>query len=94
MYYIAQGDGRYFADALRSLNDRVFFRYGDATEEANPNSSLRNIAGVTNRRKNVFGMMPHCRFGPWQRKRATYFSANLKGSSGLGSASIQHQGKN
>jgi len=64
---IAHGDGRYFADAdtLKSLNDnnQVLFRYCDATgavtEEANPNGSLENIAGVTNKSKNVFGMMPH-----------------------------------
>ena len=32
---------------------------GEATDEANPNGSLRNIAGVTNRAGNVLGMMPH-----------------------------------
>lgn len=64
---IAHGDGRYFADTdtLKALNDnnQVLFRYCDATgavtEEANPNGSLENIAGVTNKSKNVFGMMPH-----------------------------------
>ncbi|RAJ97648.1 phosphoribosylformylglycinamidine synthase [Larkinella arboricola] len=64
---IAHGEGRYFADAdtLKRLNDndQVIFRYcneaGTILEEANPNGSLDNIAGVTNERKNVFGMMPH-----------------------------------
>ncbi|MGV3561075.1 phosphoribosylformylglycinamidine synthase subunit PurQ [Larkinella arboricola] len=64
---IAHGEGRYFADAdtLKRLNDndQVIFRYcdeaGNIIEEANPNGSLDNIAGVTNERKNVFGMMPH-----------------------------------
>ncbi|MFN3784267.1 MAG: phosphoribosylformylglycinamidine synthase subunit PurQ [Spirosomataceae bacterium] len=64
---IAHGDGRYYADAdtLKALNDndQVLFRYcneaGEITEEANPNGSLENIAGVTNAAKNVFGMMPH-----------------------------------
>ncbi|MBX2953043.1 MAG: phosphoribosylformylglycinamidine synthase subunit PurQ [Leadbetterella sp.] len=64
---IAHGDGRYFAneDTLKLLNDndQVLFRYcdelGNITEEANPNGSLQNIAGVTNAQKNVFGMMPH-----------------------------------
>lgn len=64
---IAHGDGRYFADTdtLKALNDnnQVLFRYCDATgavtEDANPNGSLENIAGVTNKSKNVFGMMPH-----------------------------------
>ena len=64
---MAHGEGRYFAnaDTLKSLNDngQVLFRYcdetGAITDAANPNGSLENIAGVTNRDKNVFGMMPH-----------------------------------
>jgi phosphoribosylformylglycinamidine synthase subunit PurQ / glutaminase len=64
---IAHGEGRYFTDAdtLKSLNDneQILFRYcdedGNITPEANPNGSLENIAGVTNKTKNVFGMMPH-----------------------------------
>ena len=64
---IAHGEGRYFAheDTIKALNDneQVLFRYCDETgnisPEANPNGSLENIAGVTNKTKNVFGMMPH-----------------------------------
>jgi phosphoribosylformylglycinamidine synthase subunit PurQ / glutaminase len=64
---IAHGEGRYFTDAdtLKSLNDneQILFRYcdeaGNITPEANPNGSIENIAGVTNKTKNVFGMMPH-----------------------------------
>ena len=64
---MAHGEGCYFADAdtLRSLNDngQVLFRYcdetGAITDAANPNGSRENIAGVTNKGKNVFGMMPH-----------------------------------
>jgi phosphoribosylformylglycinamidine synthase len=64
---IAHGDGRYFADenTLRQLNenDQILFRYcdetGRITDEANPNGSLENIAGICNAAKNVFGMMPH-----------------------------------
>ena len=36
-------------------NHQIVFRY--AAE--NPNGSLNNIAGITNRRGNVLGMMPH-----------------------------------
>ena len=55
---IAHGDGRYFADE-RTLDeledeDRIAFRYLD-----NPNGSLRDIAGVLNKERNVMGMMPH-----------------------------------
>jgi phosphoribosylformylglycinamidine synthase len=46
-----------------NANDQVLFRYcdinGDVTEEANPNGSIQNIAGVMNKKGNVFGMMPH-----------------------------------
>jgi len=64
---IAHGEGRYYAsqDVLKELNEneQVIFRYCDKdgafTKEANPNGSLENIAGVTNKGKNVFGMMPH-----------------------------------
>ncbi|KAA9355163.1 MULTISPECIES: phosphoribosylformylglycinamidine synthase subunit PurQ [Larkinella] len=64
---IAHGEGRYFidADSLNELNDndQIIFRYcdeaGNITDEANPNGSLDNIAGVANERKNVFGLMPH-----------------------------------
>jgi phosphoribosylformylglycinamidine synthase len=41
----------------------VIYRYcnesGQLTEEANPNGSIRNIAGISNEEGNVFGMMPH-----------------------------------
>ena len=64
---IAHAEGRYFADeaTLQALNDhdQVLFRYCDAqasvTPEANPNGSLQNIAGICNRGRNVFGLMPH-----------------------------------
>ena len=64
---IAHGEGRYFADAeiLKSLEDhgQILFRYcnlrGEVTEESNPNGSLNNIAGITNKQGNVLGMMPH-----------------------------------
>lgn len=64
---IAHADGRYFASeaVLNELeaNDQVLFRYcdenGEVTQAANPNGSARNIAGVCNPSRNVFGMMPH-----------------------------------
>jgi phosphoribosylformylglycinamidine synthase len=64
---IAHSDGNYYVDE-RSLariieDDQVLFRYctsdGEPTEEANPNGSLHNIAGICNGDRNVFGMMPH-----------------------------------
>ena len=64
---IAHGEGNYFAssDALKELNDnnQVLFRYcdefGNITADSNPNGSIENIAGVCNKARNVFGMMPH-----------------------------------
>ena len=64
---IAHGEGCYFAepDQLKRLesNGQVLWRYvdekGQATELANPNGSLQNIAGISNERGNVTGLMPH-----------------------------------
>jgi phosphoribosylformylglycinamidine synthase I len=64
---VAHGDGRYVAspDVLDQLEaeGRVVFRYVDAvgavSEDANPNGSERNIAGIINEAGNVLGLMPH-----------------------------------
>ncbi len=64
---IAHADGRYYADEATldelEANDRILFQYCDAagklSESANPNGSLRHIAGICNGRRNVMGMMPH-----------------------------------
>jgi phosphoribosylformylglycinamidine synthase len=64
---IAHAEGNYFAmsDTIKEIedNNQILFRYcnenGEITDEANPNGSINNIAGVTNKNQNVFGMMPH-----------------------------------
>lgn len=64
---IAHGEGRFYADddTIQSLedNDQVLFRYctpdGEITEASNPNGAVNNIAGICNKQRNVFGMMPH-----------------------------------
>ncbi|MCE2900571.1 MAG: phosphoribosylformylglycinamidine synthase subunit PurQ [Gemmatimonas sp.] len=64
---VAHGDGRYTADgdtlARLEGDGQVVFRYvtaaGDPSPAANPNGSLRNIAGIVNAAGNVLGMMPH-----------------------------------
>jgi len=64
---IAHGEGNYYADpdVIRELEAarRVVFRYcdeaGELTEAANPNGSLRNIAGICSEARNVVGLMPH-----------------------------------
>ncbi len=64
---IAHGEGNYYAepDVVDRLekNRQVVFRYttagGDVTDEANPNGSVRNIAGLCNEARNVVGLMPH-----------------------------------
>ena len=61
------GEGNFYCDAptLKSLNDnnQVLFRYcneaGELTPESNPNGALDAIAGICNKGRNVFGMMPH-----------------------------------
>jgi phosphoribosylformylglycinamidine synthase len=64
---VAHGEGNYYAppDVLAALEaaGRIVFRYADArgeiTDEANPNGSLHNIAGICSERRNVVGLMPH-----------------------------------
>ncbi len=64
---IAHMEGNYYADAatLDALEKagQVVFRYssprGEVSDEANPNGSLHNIAGISNREGNILGMMPH-----------------------------------
>ena len=64
---ISHGEGSYYADppTLQALNEgrQVLFRYCDASgaisQEANPNGSVENIAGIVNQAGNVLGMMPH-----------------------------------
>ncbi|MDC1068540.1 phosphoribosylformylglycinamidine synthase subunit PurQ [Candidatus Kapabacteria bacterium] len=64
---IAHGDGNFFADddTIKSLqdNNQIVFQYcdenGNVNDQSNPNGSLLNIAGITNKSNNVLGMMPH-----------------------------------
>jgi len=64
---IAHGEGRFYAadDVIKKIedNDQILFKYcsedGKINDVDNPNGALLNIAGITNERKNVFGMMPH-----------------------------------
>ena len=78
---IAHGEGRFHASeaTLKSLqdNDQILFSYcdeaGNVNETSNPNGSLLNIAGITNKTKNVFGMMPH------PERAADPFLANTDG---------------
>ena len=64
---ISHGEGRYVADGATldelESSGRVVLRYSDpngaVSAEANPNGSLRGIAGILNERGNVLGMMPH-----------------------------------
>ena len=64
---VAHGEGRFYADdaTLNTLeqNNQVIYRYcqpdGTVNDDANPNGTSRNIAGIRNSAGNVFGMMPH-----------------------------------
>ena len=64
---IAHNEGNYFTDQkhLEELKEEnlIAFKYcnekGDFNENANPNGSLNNIAGIFNKNRNILGMMPH-----------------------------------
>ena len=65
--HIAHNEGNYFCteEELKSLeeNDQIAVNYcsekGEVTEDYNPNGSIKNIAGIFNKNKNILGMMPH-----------------------------------
>lgn len=64
---IAHTDGNYYwyPDDVAELErqGQIIFRYctpaGELSDAANPNGSVHNIAGICNKGRNVFGMMPH-----------------------------------
>jgi len=64
---IAHGEGNYYADekTIKELedNNQIVFKYsspeGEVSDKYNPNGSLKNIAGIINKKGNVLGMMPH-----------------------------------
>ncbi|MBK7375103.1 MAG: phosphoribosylformylglycinamidine synthase subunit PurQ [Chitinophagaceae bacterium] len=64
---VAHGEGRYFANDATleglEMHRQVIYRYcdekGNISASANPNGAIHNIAGICNKERNVFGMMPH-----------------------------------
>jgi phosphoribosylformylglycinamidine synthase I len=65
---IAHGEGRFYADQATldsiEMHHQVIYRYCDPAGHitsglGNPNGSMHHIAGICNRDRNVFGMMPH-----------------------------------
>ena len=64
---ISHGEGNYIVekDILKSIkdNNQIIFKYSDKygkiTDASNPNGSIDNIAGITNKKGNIMGMMPH-----------------------------------
>ena len=66
-FHIAHNEGNYFctSDQLKEIedHDQIAIYYSDkdgkTDENHNPNGSLKNIAGIFNKKKNVLGMMPH-----------------------------------
>jgi len=64
---VAHKDGNYFIDEENLIKlkerDQIVLRYvssdGTENETGNPNGAIDNIAAITNRQRNVLGMMPH-----------------------------------
>ena len=86
--HIAHNDGNYFCtdDELKSLDDnnQIAVKYcskdGDISENYNPNGSIKNIAGIFNKNKNILGMMPHPERGidrSLSSEDGTFFFKNL-----------------
>tara|TARA_B110001454_G_scaffold164579_1_gene154187 strand:+ start:196 stop:831 length:636 start_codon:yes stop_codon:yes gene_type:complete len=66
-FHIAHNEGNYFCSEgqIKEINDNnqiaLFYsdKSGNINEQNNPNGSIKNIAGIFNKEKNVLGMMPH-----------------------------------
>ena len=66
-FHIAHNEGNYFctSDQLKEIedNNQIAIYYcdqnGNTNNQINPNGSIKNIAGIFNKEKNVLGMMPH-----------------------------------
>ena len=66
-FHIAHNEGNFFCtnDQLKEIedNNQVAIYYcdqnGNMNDQINPNGSIKNIAGIFNKEKNVLGMMPH-----------------------------------
>ena len=66
-FHIAHNEGNYFCseDQIKDIeahNQIALFysdKNGSVNEQNNPNGSIRNIAGIFNKEKNILGMMPH-----------------------------------
>ena len=66
-FHIAHNEGNYFCtnDQLKEIedNNQIAINYcdenGKIEDQFNPNGSIKNIAGIFNKEKNVLGMMPH-----------------------------------
>lgn len=64
---VAHGEGRFFANEATleemEMHRQIIYRYcdekGNIIAAANPNGAIHNIAGICNKDRNVFGMMPH-----------------------------------
>lgn len=64
---VAHGEGRYYASEAvleeMEFHRQVIYRYcneaGHIVPSANPNGAIHNIAGICNKDRNVYGMMPH-----------------------------------
>ena len=66
-FHIAHNEGNYFCteEQIKEIDDNnqiaLFYsnEAGNISGESNPNGSIKNIAGIFNKEKNVLGMMPH-----------------------------------
>ena len=64
---VAHGEGRFFANEATmenlEMHRQIIYRYcdekGNIVSAANPNGAIHNIAGICNKQRNVFGLMPH-----------------------------------
>jgi len=65
--HIAHNEGSFFCSTnqMKEIKDNnqiaLFYcnENGEVSDKFNPNGTIKNIAGIFNKQKNIFGMMPH-----------------------------------
>jgi phosphoribosylformylglycinamidine synthase I len=102
---VAHGEGCFYADDETlhdlELHDQVLLRYVDPrtgmpSPDSNPNGSRDDIAGICNRARNVFGLMPHpdraCNLRVGSEDGRRIFSAMIRSLAGTRAAAADERG--
>jgi phosphoribosylformylglycinamidine synthase len=91
---VAHGEGKFIACdgttlAFLEKNNQIVFRYVSPDGQSpvypfNPNGAVNNIAGISNDKGNIFGLMPHPERFVWRLQHPDHSIPALDGEHGWG----------